>query len=557
MKTKALLLSLCVTILISTSAFAQNPVPDAGLVEQSTPKAGELNNDTTIQPDADTAKVDTEDIDQQNEIQPQTEASTTTVLIKSFDVNPSEIIPKEEIDAILSPYIGQNVTINDLKNAVNEINKIYVKKGYVTARAFLPPQTVKSGIIQIKLVEGHVGDVYVEGNRWTKRNYILGKIHQKPGELFSLQDLEKDILKFNRNNQVTLRANLKPGKDFGTTDINLVANDPNVWHVTPTFDNTGRRTVGVLRGGVAFSSDSLFGYRDQFVMGYSRAKSTDVAYSSYSFPVGNYGTRIGGTFAFSNIKITSGPFKDFNIEGNSYNYGGYVSHPFIDTRRFSLEGDAGINFRQVTTFFDEVPLFTTQIRSLTLGLTFQERDKWGRTVVRNSITNGLDLLGGNARFFKYNGSLTRIHSFGHGLLGIFRAACQLTDDRLPPVEQFQIGGSSTVRGYSEGLLIGDNGYFFSGELRFPLPFLPKKIGKLTVRDRIRGLVFVDHGGTFVDDGDTTSPHHTDFLTSVGLGLRGSITKYISGRADWGFAIGRREDPQPTARFHFGLQANPI
>lgn len=565
-KQQLLFFLLGLSILCSSSVLAQNAIPNAGLVEQSVPKGSEFNQQEEFQPDANTTKADVDDTtteeveqeDQQEEVSQQPAAQTgATVVVKGFNVNPSEIIPKEELDKITEPYLNKSVSINDLKEIVNEINKVYVKKGYITARAFLPPQTVKDGIVEIKLVEGHIGQVNVEGNKWTRTSYIVGKLHQKDGDLFSLQTLEKDILNFNRDNQVKLRANLKPGKEFGTTDINLVASDPMPWHVTPTFDNTGRETVGILRGGIAVSTDSLLGYQDQFVMGYSRAKSTDVAYSSYSFPVGNYGTRIGGNFAFSNIKISKGPFKDFNIEGNSYNYGGFITHPFIRTRRFDLIGDIGVNFRQSTTFFDEVTLFTTQVRSLTVGLTADVRDKYGRTNIRNSFTNGLDLLGGNARFFKYNGSLTRIHSFGKGIIGIFRAATQLTDDRLPPIEQFQVGGSSTVRGYSEGLLIGDNGYLFSAEIRFPLPFLPEKIGKLAVKDRIRALVFVDHGAAFVDDGDTTSPHHNNFLTGVGFGLRGSITKYISGRVDWGFGLGRREDPQPTARLHFGLQANPI
>ncbi|MEW5822028.1 MAG: ShlB/FhaC/HecB family hemolysin secretion/activation protein [Cyanobacteriota bacterium] len=477
--------------------------------------------------------------------------------IKTFDINESVILSDEEINNITRSYIGKPISIEILQQVVNSINDLYREKGFITAKAYLPSQKVENGVVKISLVEGKVGSVIVEGNKWTKTAYILDRMSQKPDRIFELQALEKDITTFNRNNTVKLRANIKPGKDFGTSDIYLIANDPQPFHFVPSFDNTGRETIGVLRGGVSFQSDSLLGYRDQFSMGYSRARSTDIAYSSYTLPVGKYGTKIGGSFAFSNIKITSGPFKDLNIEGNSYNYSGFVSHPFISTRKFDFSGDLGVNFRQVTTFFDETPLFTTQIRSLVVGLNFQYRDKWGYWSSRHSATNGLDLLGGNARFFKYNGYVTRVHNFGHGIIGIFRAACQLTDDRLPPVEQFQIGGSSTVRGYSEGLLIGDNGYLFSGELRVPLPFLPKKIGNLDIRDRIRGVVFVDHAGAFPDDGQTSQPHHTDYLTSVGLGLRGSITRFISGRIDWGFGLGRRENPQPTARMHFGLESNPI
>jgi hemolysin activation/secretion protein len=551
-----LIYSLLVTFFIfSQSVYAQNPMPDAGAIEESTPKETQLERNEDFIEDDQSSQADVEEVEPDTR-QPQTmDDGQVKVLVRQFDINQSEILSEEEINSITSKYVGKQLGIDQLKDITNDINALYVKKGFITARAYLPPQTVKSGIITIKLIEGRVGNISIEGNKWTKRSYIEARISEKPGELFDLKELENDILKFNRQHIVKLRASLKPGEEVGETDIQLVANDPFPFHLSGTFDNTGRSTVGVLRGGVAFSSDSLFGFRDRFVMGYSRAKSTDVAYSNYSFPVGKYGTRLGGSFAFSNIKITKGPFKPLDITGQSYNYGGFVTHPFISTRKFDFTGEMGVNFRQVYTHINafDLRLSPTQVRTLTAALNFEYRDKWGRWMSRHAFVNGLDLLGGSSRFFKYDGSVTRLHNFGHGVIGIFRGATQLTGDNLPPVEQFQLGGSSTVRGYSEGLLIGDKGYFFSAELRVPLP-LPKHIGKLAVRDRIRGVLFIDHGGTFLDG---TTAHHTDYLTGIGFGLRGAITKYVSGRIDWGFALGRREDPQPTARMHFGLQANPF
>ena len=41
------------------------------------------------------------------------------------------------------------------------------------------------------------------------------------------------------------------------------------------------------------------------------------------------------------------------------------------------------------------------------------------------------------------------------------------------MDLFQTGGLATVRGYSEGLLMGKNGYYASAELMFPL--LPRTI----------------------------------------------------------------------------------
>ena len=160
--------------------------------------------------------------------------------------------------------IGKYVTFEDLQMLVNDFNYAYALKGYVTARAFLPPQTIEDGIVRINLVEGTVGDITVEGNKWTKDSYIKNRISAKSGELFEISLLEQDILKFNRyNDRIKLKANLAKGKETATTDINLQAKEKNPFHVVALMDNAGRKTIGELRGGLMLSADSLFGQRDR------------------------------------------------------------------------------------------------------------------------------------------------------------------------------------------------------------------------------------------------------------------------------------------------------
>lgn len=63
------------------------------------------------------------------------------------------------------------------------------------------------------------------------------------------------------------------------------------------------------------------------------------------------------------------------------------------------------------------------------------------------------------KFFKYEGNIVRVHDFGSGFVGLFRAGTQLSPDKMPAMEQFQVGGISSVRGFSEGLLIGNKSSF--------------------------------------------------------------------------------------------------
>ena len=74
-----------------------------------------------------------------------------------------------------------------------------------------------------------------------------------------------------------------------------------------------------------------------------------------------------------------------------------------------------------------------------------------------------------ANYVKIDGGVTRLHDFGHGIIGQLRGNYQVIPaDVVPSIDQFQLGGMYTVRGYSEGLIIGRSGYLLSGELMVPI-----------------------------------------------------------------------------------------
>jgi hemolysin activation/secretion protein len=475
--------------------------------------------------------------------------------VRAFDIDESKILTQAEINDLVAPYVNKVLQPQDIKQLIDSINEVYREKGYITAKAFLPPQTIEDGLVKITLVEGHVGEITMTDNKFTRNSYIMSRLHQKQGDLLELGKLEKDIKKFNRLHNVKLRANLSPGAELGTTNVEIVADDPNPYHLTPSFDNLGRKSIGLLRGGVLFNTDSMFGYRDQLFAGYTRAADTDLVIAGYNVPVGPWGTRLGTNFSYSNVAIDNGAFKNLNLTGNAFNYSGYLSHPFYVSERALITGDLSGNFRDSTTYVNDVKLFKTQVRSLEGGVNLQYRDRYGAWILRHAFTGGFSILGGQQDFFKYQGNVMRVQHLGHGFLAILRAATQLSPQNLPPIEQFQLGGANTVRGYNEGVLLGDNGYFVSAELRIPLPFLPETIGGVPIRDKFSGVAFVDHGAAFTPISNTYNGNN--YLTSVGFGLRAALTKYLNGRVDYGFRLNKVQPNQSVGRVHFGIEANPF
>lgn len=492
---------------------------------------------------------------------------TNGVFINSVDVAPSEILTKEEINSIVQPIVGRNVFISDIQKVIDQLNNLYAQKGFVTAKAFLPEQTVQNGNIHIELIESKVGNISVEQNKWTRTKYITDRIEQQPGQLFDIVELEQDILDFNRYNEgVNLTANLTAGTTPGTTDIAIKANENFPFHVVGIMDNAGRYQTGHLRGGAMIYADSLFHNRDRLSLGSYFSGGAISPFADYNFPVNKKDGRVGFMYASTFAKIKWGPLTDLDLKSKSYIYSLYYSQPLVRKPGFELKSYLAGNYKRARTsiFDDLIDLGVDEITSVDLALNLRKDTKYGIWYANQGVSMAFPIFDSQSSYVKINGSAVRLHDFSHGVIGQLRGNYQVipNDKHIPYLDQFQVGGLATVRGYSEGILMGKNGYYLSGELMFPL--LPREITSPRSGEKVpfigkyvKGAVFADHAGVF----PTHSEDYYDgsyFLASVGMGLRVQLPGDLSARLYWGYPLinNAYETDRKYGRFHFELTLEP-
>lgn len=512
-------------------------------------------------------------------------ADTQSIYVNSIEVSPSQILTKEEVNKIVSPLVGKNVFISDLKKVVEQINNIYAERGFVTARAFLPEQTVQNGNVRIELIESKVGNVTVEQNRWTKTGYITSRMPQKEGELFDIVELEKDIMDFNRYNEgVALTANLKAGEKEGTTDIELKAHEKIPFHITGMMDNAGRYTTGRIRGGAMITADSLFGHRDKLSLGTYFSGGSVSPFADYNFPVNSKDGRVGFMFSSTIAKIKYGPYSPLDLKSRAYTYSLYYTQPLIRKPGFELKSYAALNYKRATSSMNLDGLFpglglgkqdlgTDDVTSIDVALNMRKDTKYGIWYLNQGVGYAAPLFGKESNYFKIFGGAVRLHDFSHGIIGQLRGNYQVIPNSkyIPYIDQFQAGGLATVRGYAEGSMIGKNGFFTSAELMFPL--LPRQITSPRSGEKIpfigryvKGAVFADVGGIFpqVDEyqygvGGGSGHSGSYFMASVGMGLRVQLPGDLSARLYWGYPLINStyfDQDRKVGRFHFELTMEP-
>src|SRR6185437_6814180 len=134
---------------------------------------------------------------------------------------------REELDAVVAPYVGHDVDFSDLQKVVAAISALYSEKRVVTGIATLPPQSVAGGVVHIKLTEGRLGKFSMTGRQHTGEGYITDRVEPpKPGEVLDVPKLSRDVTWFNRTNDVQLRALLQPARHSASRTFSLPSPKP-------------------------------------------------------------------------------------------------------------------------------------------------------------------------------------------------------------------------------------------------------------------------------------------------------------------------------------------
>src|SRR5690606_40196049 len=71
----------------------------------------------------------------------------------------SVFIDATVLEEIAASYRDRPVRFADLNEMLGKINAIYAERGIVSARAIVPPQTVDNGVLEVRLVEGRLGEL--------------------------------------------------------------------------------------------------------------------------------------------------------------------------------------------------------------------------------------------------------------------------------------------------------------------------------------------------------------------------------------------------------------
>ena len=451
-------------------------------------------------------------------------------------------LPDEQgrLKEIVNAYSGRSVKVSELKELTDAITKYAKSSGYTVAQAVVPPQEIAGGQLEIKVYVAAYDEVRITQNTSDVADSVLqGYLYRlKQGEVMTDRELELAMNNLNDLPGVTARAVLRPGREEGTTSVDVEVERRPVWNNYVFTDNGGGYYSGRYRYGFHTEINNPGGDGDKVTLS-GMMSSHDVKNYSvrYETPAGRGGTRLGAAFSQSEYELHTNSL--YTSLGRSRGISLYGMTPLYRDRMNRLTAMYGYDRRDME---DSYRFRAASWPELKVG---KRADVWhaglsGSQYYPNEFTQydliywygDMDTDGGayyDGAYHKLTGSLLKIWYDGLWNYRV-RFQGQLANRALDGSEQFYLGGMNGVRAYGNNDGYGDAGWLGSVEIR-----------RQTGVEGLEAAAFIDEGY-----GNNKEAGYSEHLSGWGLGLRYSKPNDWYVQLDWARKIdGRRDWSEPT------------
>lgn len=403
-----------------------------------------------------------------------------TVRLQEVVFSPSELLSEAELSAAARPYLGRDVSSQDLNGFLQAIQALYLAKGFQTAVPVLPQQDLQSGSLRVLLVEGRLGGVKVqarpEGEAGADPAWVARWFDLPVGAVIRPDALATRLNVFNATSDFAAQAVFAPGAEFGRSDLLVQLPEAAVsqtWALLEMPDlGAGVRGSSVIAGYRRAPLSARGGRFD--LMGTANSDSATVSLAA-SLPLGSAGWRLGASATASRSRSTyvwPDPTLDpLAIRGDSSSVALELSHHQAISARQLLRWSGSLSRVKTQTTLGGEVWTDRRIDRFTLAASTDWPAAVAGDVVpaslRAAFTSGKG-LGPAYHFGELGGALAFRPVAGGPVLrlnGQWRLVPHQSTDLS---DRWQAGGSSSVRGFASGAVSGERGAAVQASVHQPV-----------------------------------------------------------------------------------------
>lgn len=477
---------------------------------------------------------------------------------------------------------SRGITLGTIETIADRITQFYRERGFILAKAYIPRQEVRDGIVTLTLLLGTLGEVEVHGNEMYDTDIISSVFDDDLAQPVTSDVIEENIYLVNDYPGLAVMGFFEPGSQVGDTRLNLNTRGEQRYFMNIRVDNHGTEETGRQRLYGEVLVNNLLGVADQLHLGALRAFSpsnTTYWLLRYSFNLFNPRLRLAmgrtqNQFVVeqNNSELLSlldinGVTKQTDVVLNyklkrsrvqNYSVGLAWENIISDLQLGDIPDSGGLLDDEVTNYkllfnFD---VLQESSRILHQGLVayvsgrFDQGNNFGQDDTFDILIADYTLL--TFLTVPYTDIDTRL---------ILRSSVQLTESALSSLSQIFLGGPTRARAYPVNQFSADSAAYIGVDWIFNLPsWLDINFSNTkSLKDFTQPFVFADAAygikNAFKVDGEDSEAT----LYDLGIGFRIFYLSELQGNLQFAYPISSTftdetlATPDDSVRVVFDLQ----
>lgn len=443
---------------------------------------------------------------------------------------------------------SRGVTLGMIETVADTITRYYRERGFILAKAYIPKQHVRDGVVTLTLLLGELGEVAVQNNKRYSTKSIERVFSADFAKPITNDRIEEKLFLINDMPGLSAQGYFEPGSQVGDTKLNVNVSSERWYDANVRIDNHGSERSGEYRLYADFLLNNPLGIGDQLHVGvlgsFAPENST---YASVRYNTNVFSPRVKFSVGASSNDFVLGSGNSetatisLDINGKSEVFDASLLYQLKRSRvknyALGLKGaqiESEINIGNVNSrFLDD------KVQNIELFYEFDVLNERKRILNQGNLALIASdfVVGAEGRqeesplIMRFDYSLLtfmKVPFFDAESRLVFRASGQYAGVALASINQYSLAGPTRARGYAVNEYYADDGATLGMDWIFKgLGFNGFKLATAGTRadSTIQPFLFTDYGygiaHPFQDGAAKTDAQLVDLGIGFKLNFKGS------------------------------------
>lgn len=480
----------------------------------------------------------------------------------------------------------RGVTLGMIETVADTITRFYRENGFILAKAYIPEQQVRDGVVTLTLLLGELGELKVENAKRVSEKQITRVFKNDFHKPVTSWKVEEALYLVNDIPGVTVQGFFSPGSQVGDTKLSVNVLNEKRYSANFRLDNHGSDNTSRNRAYMDFKLHNPLGTGDELYLAILQSYDPDGStYGSLRYSSFLLNPRFRAEVGLSTNDFVSRTVRSFGDVFTGESEVADVSFKYIFKRSRVKNYSLQMQYMDIATKLDTTDgqiINYDDVQKLSISFNFDILNQKKRQLYLGSIglasakKSNLDVddlnLDANEEIFNFDLSMLsfpKIPFTDYETRMLLKTSGQYAGINLSSVNQISLTGPTRARAFGVNGLQSDDGLYLGADWIFQLPsFGGAKLFGKSLREVIQPYFFADavygvtnpleipfdpsSGGSPPPEGDPVEAK----LADIGVGLKikhgnfGAVLMAASPILD---KVGELEDETPTSEFYFELQ----